>query len=60
VAGIGGSSVPSGDDIAASLLQLLKGIAERIKYTPKEATTLSPTTEMAYQEAEELRRSRHE
>jgi hypothetical protein len=57
VLGFGGNSIPTGDEIAEAVHRLLKGIAETVGHREREPTTLSPTTEMAYLEAERIRKA---
>lgn len=56
--GFGGNPVPTIDEIAEAVHRLVRGIAEAINYQDKEPATLSPTTEMAYLEAEQIRKAR--
>lgn len=55
--GYGGNPIPTVDDIAEAVLRLVKGIADTLGHTERPATTLSPTTELAYQEAERIRKA---
>jgi hypothetical protein len=56
--GFGGNPVPTTDEIVEAVHRLLRGIAETIGHRDREPATLSPTTEMAYLEAERIRKAR--
>lgn len=56
--GFGGNPVPTTDEIAEAVLRLVRGIANTLGHQEKESTALSPTTELAYLEAERIRKAR--
>ena len=56
--GFGGNPVPTIDEICEAVHRLVRGIAETINHREKEPATLSPTTEMDYLDAEQIRKAR--